>query len=1188
MAAYTDLGATGQEYILEEQYKALFGYPNGKVNSSLNLEVPGTSRPFILQNQLYAQEIPTTAPADLGDTGSTSIGGVGGVHYQRSTTYPYLIKYYDAPLKPVTTYNTSVGALTWWFQEAGATGVTGQKQVEYNILNQGVPNNLDPSGGYVPILNINGTPRAFGNAQYPWTYNVNSGIVLFTGGSSIGTTNITPGSTATIKMTFWRYEGAIGITGSTGSTGDSYWEATTTPINGIQYGALSVETESNNTGSIYTQNIKAKYAAANVNLYTNLETGSLTIGYTGSTSTFNSALVVGGTAKFNNYAPECGVTATSGNQLVNKSFVDNNFVDKTTEQYIAGNKTFGNTITFAGGGVGNNSIVSNYGLKVDGIATFGGTATFNSDLYSSNLQAINTTGQNNLYTNLINNGTTKGTLNIGAYDTFCQINSDTKLRSSVRIYDGATDNSGQIFTKTGNFQISNLCYENIQLPDRSISFGITNTPVNTYNGSIVAICKMTLDDTKFYTKLSSSNLQAIDSAVTQSLYTNLTTGSLNIGSTGTNSTFNSALVVGETGTFKKGLIVGVNGNTGLNLEVLQQAYFYNVNETYNNDYGRILNAGEAMLYHAYSPNNNYSTSHRFYSALNGLEAGKFKSFETGAAVTSVYNNFEVATINAGITGSTGTQSLYTDLTTGSLNIGSTTSTCSINSKTTFTQIPECGVTATSGNQLTNKTYVDNAVSGGSILASDNQWTGKNTFNVQTTFGGTATFNSALVAGGTATFNNYVPECSRGATSGNQLTNKTYVDSKTYQVLNFSPTEVSNIKKSIIYRNAATITSTSITAKLDNAPTTQQVYTFGKKNANLWFAGGEDSTRIYDSSNGINWTRTTLLTFLSTVNCITYSMGRWVAGGANTIHSSFWSDDGTTWNTGADASLINPINDIATNGHIWVAVGQSNGNNKIIYSQGGGQSWVSAGSTVFSTAGYGVASNRKMWVAVGAGGNTIAYSTTGTSNWTASATNIFGNGQGNGVAWNGSMWVAVGKGNNNEMAYSADGITWIANGNPFNTGQGGFCVAWNGKLWVAGGGGNNSSAIINSYNGINWTSANSPMFNGGSNTKYVKSIKWSGSMWVAVGNTNDSSISNIAYSLDGVGWSSANNSNTAATIFNGVAFNSGYGNKITFDNANGVISPSTFSINLNSGEELDVVCDSTYDTGFTNCSISIDN
>ena len=59
MSSYPGLGAAGQE-----EYKALYGYPNGKVNSSLLAEVPGTSRPFILTNQLYSQTIPIPTPFD--------------------------------------------------------------------------------------------------------------------------------------------------------------------------------------------------------------------------------------------------------------------------------------------------------------------------------------------------------------------------------------------------------------------------------------------------------------------------------------------------------------------------------------------------------------------------------------------------------------------------------------------------------------------------------------------------------------------------------------------------------------------------------------------------------------------------------------------------------------------------------------------------------------------------------------------------------------------------------------------------------------------------------------------------------------------------------------------------------------------------------------------------------------------
>ena len=317
MASYPDLGSTGQEYILEEQYKALFGYPNGNVNNSLAQEVPGTSRPFILQNQIYSQEIPITAPIDFGQTGTTSIGGVDAT-YQQSTSYPYLRKYYQVKLSNEYLSQDNGGALTWWFQAAGATSVR-SKQLEYNILSRGVPNNLDPGGDYVPELSINGIPRIFGNGTYPWTYNVNSGIVLFTGSSPSGTSNITPKSDDNILFTFWRYDGDLGV--QSGSTGETYWEATGTT--GIQYGALSVETDP--SGSIYTQNIQAKDTTSNVNLYTNLttgagETGSLTIGSTASTNTIN------GKTTFYNYVPECGVTAINDNELVNKGYVDNSFV----------------------------------------------------------------------------------------------------------------------------------------------------------------------------------------------------------------------------------------------------------------------------------------------------------------------------------------------------------------------------------------------------------------------------------------------------------------------------------------------------------------------------------------------------------------------------------------------------------------------------------------------------------------------------------------------------------------------------------------------------------------------------------------------------------------------------------------------------------------------------------------------
>ena len=239
MSSYPDLGPIGQEYIEEEEYKALYGYPNGKVNYSLDAEVPGTSRPFILQNQIYSQTIPIPAPTDLGSEQQASIGGIT-VSYKASTAYPY-IKYYIAASLSNNDLSTATdgGALTWWFEGANLGNSTqGQEQVTNNILNKGVPTNLDPGGGYGALVNINGTNYSFGNAIYPWTYNVNSGIVLFTGNNTGGVYNSTPMPTDTVTMTFWRYEGTIG----SGGGGDSVWNTNGNNIYNSNTGNVGIGT----------------------------------------------------------------------------------------------------------------------------------------------------------------------------------------------------------------------------------------------------------------------------------------------------------------------------------------------------------------------------------------------------------------------------------------------------------------------------------------------------------------------------------------------------------------------------------------------------------------------------------------------------------------------------------------------------------------------------------------------------------------------------------------------------------------------------------------------------------------------------------------------------------------------------------------------------------------------------------
>jgi hypothetical protein len=133
-------------------------------------------------------------------------------------------------------------------------------------------------------------------------------------------------------------------------------------------------------------------------------------------------------------------------------------------------------------------------------------------------------------------------------------------------------------------------------------------------------------------------------------------------------------------------------------------------------------------------------------------------------------------------------------------------------------------------------------------------------------------------------------------------------------------------------------------------------------------------------------------------------------------------------------------------------------------------------------------------------------------WRGLGTSIFSS-QGNGVAWNGTMWVAVGSGTNS-IAYSYDGITWIGLGNSiFTSGNG---VAWSSSMWIAVGSGTNHS-IACSYDGIRWTGLGNGTF-----ATQGNGVAWSGSLWVAVGSGTNS----IAYSYDGMTWFGLNVNNTA--------------------------------------------------------------
>jgi len=191
-----------------------------------------------------------------------------------------------------------------------------------------------------------------------------------------------------------------------------------------------------------------------------------------------------------------------------------------------------------------------------------------------------------------------------------------------------------------------------------------------------------------------------------------------------------------------------------------------------------------------------------------------------------------------------------------------------------------------------------------------------------------------------------------------------------------------------------------------------------------------------------------------------------------------------------------------------------------------------------------------------------------------------------VAWNGSLWVAVGQGTYS-IAYSHDGITWIGAATTIFS-NGGSDVAWNGSLWVAVGDGAGGNTIATSTDGITWIGQGSTVMTAGGPIIWNGiSVAWNGSLWIAVGNSNNPPT-RIATSTDGIHWFG---STSTQTLF-GIAFNSRRPYTLTFPTNStssiiGIVSSSvSFPISVLSTSRLDVVSDAYYNGGYTNFSITM--
>jgi hypothetical protein len=250
------------------------------------------------------------------------------------------------------------------------------------------------------------------------------------------------------------------------------------------------------------------------------------------------------------------------------------------------------------------------------------------------------------------------------------------------------------------------------------------------------------------------------------------------------------------------------------------------------------------------------------------------------------------------------------------------------------------------------------------------------------------------------------------------------------------------------------------------------------NGSTWVTVGSDPSYFikYSQIPDIAWSNSTYSNTgtLLQMNCVKWNGSYWLAGGSgNTFYTDpnlLQSPDGITWLAAPGrTSKMATINDITWNGSQWVAVGSDPTGSNILYTDQTAI-WRQAINS-FDVQGHQVTNNGRIWVAVGAGSNSIKYSYNA-KNWE----DVVGPQLSTGltVAWNGDKFVAAGSnGNSSNIMYSYDGINWTYIPTPYVTQQG-TSVIWDGLVWKLAGtnvAAPTLGAQLISYDAVTWSTIN---------------------------------------------------------------------------------------------------------------------
>ncbi len=175
-------------------FKKFQGYAN--TDNAVNTEFQENARPFVTANRIFSQDIPSTAPAlntatnttvpYIRYTGDTQVN----ITYQKevATSFSYIVKYTGVQLFG---FSGQVNRAFYYRDQNGNP----------NLLQQAIPSNYDSAGSYGITVTTNA-----GVTILPTEYSFDYDAGLITFYNYTGVTQALPP-----KVTFWRYEGAIGI-----------------------------------------------------------------------------------------------------------------------------------------------------------------------------------------------------------------------------------------------------------------------------------------------------------------------------------------------------------------------------------------------------------------------------------------------------------------------------------------------------------------------------------------------------------------------------------------------------------------------------------------------------------------------------------------------------------------------------------------------------------------------------------------------------------------------------------------------------------------------------------------------------------------------------------------------------------------------------------------------------------------